>query len=226
MLHLNMKYFLLFLGFVLTNQILAQNIYNDVSFDIEPNAKYIFYLHGGIVQAQGANAVSKDYGPYEYQKILDTLASRGYIIISEVRSKDSKEEAYARRVMVQIDYLIEEGVPPKNIFVVGASLGGYIAVEVSYIMNNPQLNFAVIGLCSDYAVEYYQKYKSELCGRFLSIYETTDEKQSCRNLLGEVYCKTGYREVVTHTGIGHGFLYHAYPAWTRPLFAWMEGRMK
>ena len=39
-----------------------------------PGSRYLFYLHGRIVEDQGANAVSPDYGRYEYSAIVSQLA--------------------------------------------------------------------------------------------------------------------------------------------------------
>ena len=44
------------------------------------NAKshIIFYLHGKILEEQGANAVSREYGAYQYQAILDSFRANGF----------------------------------------------------------------------------------------------------------------------------------------------------
>ena len=41
-------------------------------------ASYLFYLHGRIVEDQGADAVSPDYGRYEYSGIVQGLADEGW----------------------------------------------------------------------------------------------------------------------------------------------------
>lgn len=51
---------------------------------------YIFYLHGAIVQQQGADAVSSAYGKYEYRNIVTTLSKNGHTVISEVRPIEYK----------------------------------------------------------------------------------------------------------------------------------------
>ena len=40
---------------------------------IDPSRQYMFYLHGKIIEDQGLNAVSPEYGPYEYEAILEKL---------------------------------------------------------------------------------------------------------------------------------------------------------
>jgi len=96
-----------------------------------PVKKHVFYLHGGIVQAQGENAVSDLFGPYKYKDILQELCDQGYNVISEVRPKDTREIEYAQLVSKQIDSLQSIRVPMSHIVVVGASLGAYIAMELA-----------------------------------------------------------------------------------------------
>jgi hypothetical protein len=56
---------------------------------IEPTNRYMFYLHGKIIEDQGIPAVSPEYGTYEYEAILEKLASFGFTVISEQRPKNS-----------------------------------------------------------------------------------------------------------------------------------------
>jgi len=41
------------------------------------STRYIFYLHGRIVEVQGANALSQQYGKYEYDSIIQALKDMG-----------------------------------------------------------------------------------------------------------------------------------------------------
>jgi len=185
---------------------------------------YLFYLHGGIVQEHGVNAVSEYYGPYKYLDILDTLSSHGYHVISERRPKGTNEVNYAKKVARQVDTLFSLGVTSENIVVTGASLGAYIAIEVAHILKNPVINYAILGLCTDYSIDLYSEYRSELCGRFLSISERSDQKRSCADLLDDPNCKTGYQELELNMGIDHAFLYSPYAEWIQPLVEWISKR--
>ncbi len=188
----------------------------------DPDQKYIFYLHGGIIQAKGADAVSDYYGKYEYNKILDSLWENGFYVISEVRPKDSKEDEYAKKVQIQIDSLRGGGVPSENIVILGASLGAYIAVEVAYLMKDHKINYALLGLCSDYAVDYYQKYQGELQGRFLSIFESSDSKKSCKSIFIDLPDSSTFTEIKLNMGIDHAFLYKPYQEWLSPFVKWLN----
>lgn len=189
---------------------------------ITTDQSYLFYLHGGVVQAQGIPAVSSYYGRYEYLKILKTLRSHDFYVISEVRPKDTQEDAYARKVSAQIDSLILSGVPASNIYVVGASLGAYITVDLAHMRQQPDMNYALLGLCSEYALDYYQKYKGKLCGNFLSIYETSDSKGPCQSIFIEPQCGYSFEEKALNMGIDHAFLFKPYDEWVKPLVAWTK----
>ena len=104
--------------------------------------------------------------------------------------------------------------------VIGASLGAYITVQLANIRKDPEMRYVLIGLCSEYAVGLYAKCKDALCGDFLSIYETSDQKTSCMPILDN--CKTGVKEISTNMGIGHGFLYKPYDDWVLPMVSWIE----
>ena len=121
----------------------SQEISTSVPVKIDHKSKYIFYLHGRIVEEQGANAVSGVYGVYEYVKILEALKNRGFNVISEVRPRDTDPEKYIIKVSAQIDSLLKAKVPPQNITVIGASKGGYIAILLSSKLNNDKINYVI-----------------------------------------------------------------------------------
>lgn len=200
----------------------CQSITTSVPKNINPSEKYLFYLHGAIVQQQGPNAVSEEYGNYEYQKILDTLASYGFHVISEVRPKNTRVEEYARKVSTQMDTLLGAGLKPENIIMVGASMGAYITIETAHLKHNEKINYAVLGLCAPSALDYYQKYSDELCGNFLSIFEESDSRHSCSDILSNQNCKAGFKEIELHMGNGHGFLFKPYAEWVHPLIEWIN----
>lgn len=182
--------------------------------------KYVFYLHGAIVQQQGENAVSSAYGKYMYRAIVDSLEKNGFIVISEVRPKDASFDAYCGKVAVQVDSLLLTGVRPQNITVLGASAGAAMALEVAMITGNRQINYALMGVCSDSSPRKYQQKK--ICGNFFSVYESSDGPGSCKELLFNRSCVSGFKEVKLNMGNGHGFLYQPYKEWLHPLVQWIN----
>jgi hypothetical protein len=78
------------------------------------DAKYIIYLHGVGIEKVGIAKANEDYNG-----IVKALEGRGFIVISEVRSSDTKVNEYGKKVAGQVMGLITKGVPPENITVVG-----------------------------------------------------------------------------------------------------------
>ena len=65
-------------------------------------------------------------------------------VFSEKRKKDTYAPDYAEKTTKQIKKLINKGVNPNNITVIGTSKGGYIAQFVSTLLANPNVNFVFI----------------------------------------------------------------------------------
>lgn len=212
----------LFLLLIVARPVCGQTITAFVPSEVDSAQTYLFYLHGGVVQEQGANAISQYYGAYDYLGILDTLGSYGYQVISEVRPKDTGETAYAYKLVMQVDTLLRRGADPDRIVIVGASLGAYITLEAAYKIKNNRIRYAILGLCSDYALEYFSDYGKELYGNFLSIYESSDSKGSCYRIFNNIPPESGYREIKLDMGIDHAFLYKPYKEWIQPLVSWIE----
>ena len=174
------------------------------------------------MQDQGINAVSKDFGPYKYLDILDTLKSRAFNVISEVRPKGTSPDAYAEKLSRQIDSLIAAKIPAENITVVGASAGAGITMQVAIKLKNPKLNYVIMGLCFS---ETYKEYEGEkLCGNFLSIYESSDPHGSCDKVFEQKNCAGSFKEIKLSTGKNHGFLYQPYKEWVDPLVTWINNK--
>ena len=156
--------------------------------------------------------------------IVEAFAKLGYQVISEVRPKNSEIPEYAAKVVSEINLLLKNGVPSDRIVMVGASMGGYIAIEAAYKLGNSNLKFAVLGVCSDYAFKYFSNREQDLCGDFLSIYETSDQPGTCDQLLNNSKCQGSFKEVTLSMGNGHGFLYKPYPDWINPLTKWIKNK--
>ncbi len=191
---------------------------------IDPAKRYMIYLHGRIVEEQGLHAVSPEFGPYEYVAILKTLASHGFIVISEQRPKNADGEEYARRTADQVTRLLEAGVPPGNITVVGASKGAAIATKASCLLENERVNFVLLGTCNPATIEEWKQNRTYLHGNVLSIYDSADTQfaGSCASFFD---FSTGHGlarhdEIVLHIGTGHGILYQPLDAWVLPTVQW------
>ncbi len=192
-----------------------------VIFSISANAeRYVFYLHGKIVEDQGANAVEtvQGFGAYEYSNILETFRKEGFVVISEVRARNTDPATYAHKVARQVDSLIKKGVRPNEITVIGASKGSVIAMLTSSTLKNKDVNFVFMAGCfgGDHDIRF--------CGNILSIYEQSDGVGSCQVLKSSSSLPIPhYKEITLHTGLRHGFLYKPLKEWVIPAVKWANG---
>lgn len=199
----------------------GQTISNYLPVGIRKSDKFLFYQHGAVVTGRGNNAVSEgapEWGPYEFNNILDSLRKRGFNVISEVREKETDNSVYVDKIAKQIDTLLRAGVPAANIVVLGASAGWEIALNVSSTLKNKNLNFVIMGGCWP---ETYKDFLSiELYGRFLSIIETIDPHKTCYKIFeGRKHLKS-FNEITLNTGLSHGFIYKGHKEWIDPVVEW------
>ncbi|HVG28231.1 MAG TPA: hypothetical protein VM864_00785 [Pyrinomonadaceae bacterium] len=194
-------------------------ILSDVPRRVDPKARYLLYLHGYIVEAGNTRPVSPKFGVYEYEQILETFRRGGFVVISEARKKDPEIEPYAAKVAGQVRRLLEAGVPPQHITVVGASQGSWIAMLASTYLENRNINFVIIASCA--ADEGFLNLVN-LHGKVLSIYEKTDLSQSCSKYRADATGIGEWKEVEVNTGLKHGFLYRPLKEWTEPTIAWAK----
>ena len=184
--------------------------------------KYLFYLHGAIVEGQGDNAVNA-YGTYKYNDIVNAFRKENFIVISEVRKSGTDVKAYAHKVKDQIDSLLKKGVDAKNITVVGASKGAVIAMYVSTFLKSKDVNFVFLAACNDGNFESFPDIN--FYGNILSIYEKSDDiGESCIRFKNKPSSAIAhYKEVEINTGRKHGFLFQPLPEWMKPTIKWSNG---
>ena len=213
----------LLLTLVLVIQTVAQEksgvILSAAPKKVDTSARYLFYLHGRIVE-QGRRPVSPQYGPYEYDQILETFKAKGFVVISEQRRAGTDVEQYAGKVADQVRQLLKAGVPPRNITVVGASQGSFIAMLASTYLKNRDVNFVLMAGCSAEArfIEIV-----DLHGNVLSIYERTDGAGSCEKYRADATGLAKYQETELQTGMRHGFIYRPMTEWIEPTISWARG---
>lgn len=188
-----------------------------------PDARYLIYLHGAILETEGLAAVHPRFGKYEYASILDSLAIRGLVVISELRAEGADPLDYAKKMADWVNTLLRAGVPPEHITVVGFSKGGGIAMSVCERLSNERLNFVFMACCPRAMKEWpAAPYK----GRILSIYEASDEfAGSCRDAIlasGQEDQRDGivFEELELSTGWEHGTFYRPRSEWIDPVVGW------
>ena len=196
-------------------------ILQDLPDVIDKQAKYLFYLHGQIVEELGIRPEHPQWGIYEYEQILDSLKHAKRVVISEARPKGTDVEEYAQKIRKQVAILLAAGVGANQINIVGASKGAIIAMRVSTLLKNKNLNFVTISACNEWVLNNYD---FNLYGNILSIYEASDSRNgSCE---AEYFRRSEginrFEEIKLKTGLGHGLLYKPLRAWIGPTVEWME----
>ena len=186
---------------------------------VDTSARYLFYLHGRIVE-QGRRPISPQYGPYEYDQILETFKAKGFVVISEQRRVGTDVEQYAGKVADQVRQLLKAGVPPRNITVVGASQGSFIAMLASTYLKERDVKFVFIAGC---AADARFLEMVDLHGNVLSIYERTDGAGSCEKYRADATGLAKYQETELQTGKRHGFIYRPMTEWIEPTISWARG---
>jgi hypothetical protein len=119
--------------------------------------------------------------------------------------------------------LLKAGVPAKNITVVGASKGAGIAIFVSHLLENEEINYVIMAICDPSTVEELKQNEISLYGNVLSIYDSTDELAgSCQELFSFSEGKgiSKYNEIVLNVGTGHGILFKPLDEWIIPVIQW------
>jgi acetyl esterase/lipase len=215
---------LVFAGVLLLSAapVLAQTgaVWAGVPAQVRPDARYVIYLHGRIVEQQGRRPADERFGIYEYQQILDTLAASGAEVISEQRPGGTDFRAFGAHVADQVRGLLAAGVPAERIAVVGFSKGGAIAMVASALLKDPRVTFVFLAPCGDWVKG---RDDVDVRGRILSIYEASDELgTSCEPLFSQASDPGEHREIRIDTGAGHGAFFRPRPEWLGPMFQWIE----
>lgn len=195
------------------------SIYTDVPASPEPTKTYVIYLHGRIIENMGPRPTDSRFGLYDYPAVLEALSSRGAVVISAQRPPETDMNEYAGFVVAQVEKLIERGVPPENIVVIGFSKGGGIAMRVSSFLRRPQVRFVLLAACPGGPLAP----QIRLTGRVLSIYEASDTLAgSCRPLADQLEKPQSFKEIKIATGKLHGAFYLPLQEWLDPVLDWVH----
>lgn len=186
----------------------------------ETDKKYLFYLHGLIVEEAGIRPKSEEHGYYEYEMILDELAERGFVVISEPRAQGTQVKAYADYTAAQVRKLLAAGVAPDHITIVGASKGGIIGAYVSSILREEKMNYVFLaGLFEKCLVDENLK----LYGKVLSIHDRSDKLSITPDLYFQRSEGSGrFEKIIVGLDIGHGLIYRPYREWVEPMTEWLD----
>jgi len=188
---------------------------------IDPGARYLIYLHNQFWETAAPGEVHPQFGPYDYEGILEAFAARQLTVIAERREPGADPPMSADRVVRQVRDLIAAGTPPQAITVVGFSKGGAIAILASSGLANDGVNFVVLASCGRWLAS-----RPDLVphGRMLSIVEASDDLAgSCRPLLERAPAGSQTSEIELHLGGGHGAFFVPQSDWIDPAVEWALG---
>jgi dienelactone hydrolase len=195
-------------------------IFEDVPPTPDPQHRYVIYLHGRILESEGRDATSPDFGRYQYDEILEALATRGFDVISELRKGDAGTP-FARHVADQVRRLLKAGVPASRIGIVGASKGGWLALAADAELDDSGISYVVLSGCGASTVALGPR----LRGRVLSIHDEPDRfSPSCRATFAAAPSLAASREIVLHLGVDHGLVYRPLREWLDPATDWLLDR--
>jgi pimeloyl-ACP methyl ester carboxylesterase len=178
--------------------------------------RHLIYLHGRIVQdQQDRRPRHPQHGYYELDRIAETFRKRGFTVSAELRPKEITVDDAADAVVRQVRALLDSGVPPERITVVGASMGAGIAMRASARLAHPGVRFVALAPCFSHAAQaIFKESGAWPSRRMFVVREESDVPSSTCPKTDRA------RELVLHTGLAHGFIYRPLPEWVEPVVAW------
>ncbi len=191
----------------------------DMPSDIDPSARYLFFLHNNYVEKNGPD------GACNYYDILETFSNQGFVVISERRSGKIIPCTYSETIVKKVNILLDSGVPPENIIVSGHSKGGVISLCVASQLENPKINFVVMAGCEIAAVKKYKMYPDfrKLKGRMLSIYALSDTiAGSCEIPFSVASQGISNMEIKLKSDSGHQLFFAPDDIWVAPVIEWIN----
>jgi len=184
------------------------------------NGRYIFFLHNKFIEDHDLDEDHPQYGNAHYYEILNEFKKEGFTVYSEKRPKNTDVKEYAKKIVIKIDSLLNSGIDPGKITVIGTSKGGYIAQYVSTYLVNPGVNFVFIGSFRE--IDLKDLSDVNFCGNILTIYEKSDVygvSAVNRKLTSNLKISRFY-EIELNTGLEHGFLFRPLQEWLWPSILW------
>jgi hypothetical protein len=197
----------------------AAQIYDNFPDAIHPGERYVIYSHGLIVEGDNPRPISPKFGQYEFPAIKEALfAGGGFNLIAYQRPKNIEFATHVDTLKSWVRRLLQAGVKPSRISLVGFSRGGHLTAVASSALAAEGINTAILAICED--GDLVQDPPLILGGNLLSMYETSDELGSCAKLAARSHL-VSFKEVAISTGKGHGAFFQPRQEWLGPLRAWI-----
>ena len=199
----------------------SAELYTQFPAEIEPDARYVFYSHGLIVEGDDPRPVHPQFGTYDFPAIRAALFDGGgYNVIAHHRPANTDIDAYVEQLASWVRALLDAGVEPKRITLIGFSRGAHLTALTAAQFADAGINTALMGLCLDGSVRGYPDLR--LGGNLLSIFEETDVVKSCAELARNSLALESFEEIAIDTGLSHGAFYEPLDVWMTPLREWVS----
>lgn len=198
----------------------AVELLTDFPSSIHASEKYVFYSHGLIVEGDNPRPIHPEFGTYEFEMIKQAIFKDGdFNLIAHHREINTDQHAYAKQLTTWVNQLIDTGVEPANITLIGFSRGAQITAEASSQLKQAGINTATMAFC--FNGDYPMTPPLQFGGHILSLYETTDAVKSCETILARSSEAKSVNEIAITTGRKHGAFYTPRDEWMIPLREWL-----
>jgi hypothetical protein len=196
----------------------AVEIYDRFPDSIHAGERYVIYSHGFIAEGDDPKPVSPQYGLYDFPAIKEAIFSNGGFNLIAYQRPKSSDDTYAETLKSWVKRLLDGGVKPSRITLVGFSAGAYLTALASNDLADVGINTALLAICEKGEVS--EAPSLSLGGNFLSIYEKSDSMGKCNKLAAHSHL-ISFKEVEISTGKKHGAFFQPLTQWLDPLKAWI-----
>jgi hypothetical protein len=196
----------------------AVEIYDRFPDSIHPGERYVIYSHGFIAEGDDPKPVSPQYGLYDFPAIKEAIFANGDFNLIAYQRPKSLDDSYAETLKSWVKRLVDAGVKPSRITLVGFSRGAYLTALASNDLADVGINTALLAICEKGEVSGAPSLS--LGGNFLSIHEKSDSMGNCNKVAARSHL-TGFKEVAISTGKKHGAFFQPLSQWLEPLKAWI-----
>ena len=198
----------------------GQEVYTQFPSQINASEKYVFYVHGLIVEGDKQTPEHPEYGIYDFPAIKEKIFEiGGFNLIAHHRAKNTDINEYVELFSSWVSSLLDSGVPASNITLIGFSRGSQLTALTAGRFNEHAINTVLMAGCFNGDMIFEPPVT--LGGRLLSIYETTDAPGSCQKLASRSSLETFDEHYIT-TGLKHGAFYRPLEAWLGHIREWIR----
>jgi hypothetical protein len=116
---------------------------------IHAGERYVIYSHGSIVEGDDPKPISPQYGQYDFPAIKQSLFSAGGFNLIAFQRPKSTDDAHADTLKSWVRRLLDAGVKPTRITLVGFSRGAQLTALASNGLASEGINTALLAICED-----------------------------------------------------------------------------